>query len=81
MSHVLGNLSSKVCDKVLLNPVCSATEASKSLEILDIETRGSIPFRQRITKTLIRLQADLRLLLLAYGTNRFSQDKEFSKTA
>ena len=30
------NLSSGVCDQVRLKPICSATEASKRLEILDI---------------------------------------------
>ena len=42
-----------VCDHVRLKPVCSATEASWSLEISDIETRDIILSRQRTTKVLI----------------------------
>ena len=45
-----------VFDQVRLKPVCSATEASKGLEILDIETRDIIPSRQRTIKALIRLR-------------------------
>ena len=51
-----------ISDQVLFKP---ATETSKSLEILHIETTDIIPSKQRITKALIRLrpdaQADLRL--------------------
>ena len=53
-----------VFDQVGLKPACSATEASYSLEISDIETRDIILSRQRTTKALIRCanaQADLRL--------------------
>ena len=45
-----------VCDQVRLKPACSATETSRRLEILDIETRGIILSKQRITKALIRLR-------------------------
>ena len=40
---------------------CTATEDNYRLEISDIETAGA--------------QADLRLLLFAYGINRFSRDE------
>ena len=40
------------------------------LEISDIETRGIILSKQRITKALIRL----RRMLFAYGKNKFSHD-------
>ena len=45
-----------VCDQGRFKPVCAATEASKRLEILDIENRGIIILRQQITKALIRLR-------------------------
>ena len=56
MSHVTRKPFFGVCDQVRLKPACSATETSKSLEILGIETRGIILSRQRTTKTLIRLR-------------------------
>ena len=45
-----------IFDQVRLKPACSASEASYSLEISDIETRGIILSRQRTTKALIRLR-------------------------
>ena len=44
-----------VCDKIRLEPACLATEDSKSLEILDLESIGIILSKQRKTKALIRL--------------------------
>ena len=41
---------------------------------MDIETRGIILSKQRITKVLIRLRSMILLLLFAYGKNRFSHD-------
>ena len=66
-----------VCDQVRLKPACSATEASWSLEILAIASRGIILSRQPTTKVLIRLRqcSDWSaLLLFAYGINWFSHD-------
>ena len=54
----------RICDQVNLKLACSATETSKSLEILDIGTRGIILSKQRITKALIGEGADLRLCCL-----------------
>ena len=51
-----------VCDQGKLKPVCAATEASKRLEILDMETRDIILSRQRTTNALIRLRG----LICAY---------------
>ena len=45
-----------VCDQVRLKPVCSATETSQSLEILDLASIGIILSRQRTRKALIRLR-------------------------
>ena len=45
-----------VFDLVSLKPTCSATEASESHEIANIETRDVILSRQRKTKALIRLR-------------------------
>ena len=44
MSHVM---SSGICHQVRLEPVCSATEGSYSLEILDIATIGIIGVNNR----------------------------------
>ena len=58
-------------------PAFSATEASYSLGISDIETRGIILSRQPITKMPIRLREYAgwsASLLFAYGINRFSRD-------
>ena len=46
----------RVCDQVRLKPACSATEARKSLEFSDKETRDIILSRQRITEVLTRLR-------------------------
>ena len=65
------------CDQLILKPVCSATEATSSLEILDIARRGIILSRQRTTKALIRLRGcagSSAPLLVAYGMNRVSHD-------
>ena len=45
-----------VSDQVRLKLACSATGASRRLEILVTETRDIIPSRQRTTKALIRLR-------------------------
>ena len=50
-----------VCDQLRLKPVCAATEARWRLEILDIETRGTIISKQQTTKADQTAQADLRL--------------------
>ena len=66
-----------VCDQSRLKPACSATKTSKKLEILDIETRGIILSKQRITRALTRLRRCAGWsapLLFAYGYNRFSHD-------
>ena len=47
----------RVCDQVRRKPACSVSEASQSLEISDIETRGSMLSRQWTTKALIRLRS------------------------
>ena len=50
------NVSSEVSDQVRLKLACSATEASRRLEILAPETRDITLSRQRTTKALIRLR-------------------------
>ena len=69
------NVSSRIFYEVRFKPACSATEASWSVEISNLITRGVVLSRQRTTKVLIRLrgcagwcwsdcadaQADLRL--------------------
>ena len=53
-------------DQARHKPACSATEASESHEIANIETIDIILSRQRTTKALIRLrgsQTDLRLFV------------------
>ena len=45
-----------LCGQVRRKPACSATEASWSLVISDIEFRGILLFRERIAKMLIRLR-------------------------
>ena len=45
-----------VFDHVRLKPACAATEASKRLAILNIETRDIVLSRQQTTKELIRLR-------------------------
>ena len=70
--HVFG-----VSDQVRHKPVCAATEASQSLEILDIASMDIILSNQRTTKALIRLRGCAGWsapLLFAYGKNRFSND-------
>ena len=61
MSHVKRKPAFGVSDQVRHKPACAATEASKRLEISDIETRDIILSRQ--------LSAPL---LVAYGINMFS---------
>ena len=66
-----------VSDQIRLKPAYSASETSQRLEILDIETRGILPSRQRTTKRLIRLPGCAGWsapLLFAYGKSRFSHD-------
>ena len=48
-------MSLGVCDQVRLKLACAATEASQSLEILDLASIGVILSRKRTTKMLIRL--------------------------
>ena len=55
MSLVTGKPVFGVCEQVRPKPACAATEASYSLESLDIETKGIILSKQRTTKVLIRL--------------------------
>ena len=50
------NLSSGVCNQVRLKLSCSASEASESHEIANIENRDIILSMQRTTKALIRLR-------------------------
>ena len=74
------NVSSGVSDQVRLKLACSATEASKRLEILVTETRDITLSRHRTTKALIRLrgsdcadvQADLRLCCSHMTQDTFS---------
>ena len=64
-----------VFNQVRLQPACSATEASESHEIANIETREIILSRLRTTKALISLHRCAGWsapLLIAYGINRFS---------
>ena len=71
------NLSSGVCDQVRLKQVCSATEASWSLEILVLASVGIRLSKQRTTKALIRLCGYAgwsEPLLFAYGINSFFHD-------
>ena len=65
-------LSLLICDKVILNSVYTATEASYSLESLDIAAIFITLSRPRITKTLMRLHCVdwSSSLLFAYGINR-----------
>ena len=55
MSQVTRKPVFGVCDQGRLKPACATTEARKRLEILDIQTKGIILYRQRTTKVLIRL--------------------------
>ena len=49
------NLSSGDSDQIRLKPVRSATETSKSTEILHVESLDTILYRQQITNALLRL--------------------------
>ena len=72
-----------VSDQVRLKPACSATEASQSLEISAIASRGIILSRQRTTKALIRLHGCAGWsapLLSAYGIIRFSHDVAYMRS-
>ena len=61
------NVSSGVSDQVRLKLACSATEASRRLEILVTETRDITLSRQWTTKALIRLRGGWSApLLFAY---------------
>ena len=74
LSHVMRKHVFTSCDQVRHKPACSATEASKSLRILDIASVNIILSREQRTKMLIRLHGCPGLsvyLLFAYGTNRF----------
>ena len=71
------NLPLGLSYQLRLKPECSASEATKSLRILDIETIGITLPRQPITKVLIRLCrcADWSApLLLLYGIHRLCHD-------
>ena len=50
------NVSSGVSDQARHKPACTATEASKGLEISAIESRDIIQSKKRTTKALIRLR-------------------------
>ena len=52
MSHVMRKPVFGVCDQVRLKPACSATETSKSLEILDLTSIGIILFTVQVKKNL-----------------------------
>ena len=56
MSHIMRKPVFGVSDQVRLKQGCSASEASKSLEISDLASRGIILSRQRTIKALIRLR-------------------------
>ena len=76
------NLSSRVCNQVWLKPVCLTTEASLSLEILDIASIGMIQSKEWTTKMLIRLrdvQADLHLCCSHIAKNSFSHEVAHNK--
>ena len=73
----------EVCDQVRLKPVCSATETSYSLEILNLQRRGIILSRQRTTKVLIRLRgcADWSApLLFVYGKTSSRHGSLYDRT-
>ena len=75
MSHITRKSVSRVCNQLRLKPACSATEASKRLEISAIATRCIILSRQQRTKVLIRSRGCAGSsvpLLFAYVINRFS---------
>ena len=55
MSHVARKPVFKVSDQVRLKPACSTSEASWSLEILDLESIDIILSRQLTKKALIKL--------------------------
>ena len=77
MNHGMRKPVFGVCDQVRLKPACSATETSKRLEILHIETTDIIPSCQQTTKAVIRMRECVGWsapLLFAYGKNRFSHD-------
>ena len=64
------NVSLGICDQVKLKPACSATEASYSLETLDIASIGIILSKQRTTMVLTSLHECAGWsapLLFAYG--------------
>ena len=66
-----------VSDRVRLKWACSATEASYSQEISDLDSKCIILSKQWTTKALIRLRGCAGWsapLLFAYGKNRFSLD-------
>ena len=46
MSFITRKPVFRVCDQGRLKSACAATEARQGLEILDVETRGIILFRQ-----------------------------------
>ena len=73
----------RVCDQGWLKPTCTATKASLSLEISNIETRDIILSRQRTTKLLIRLRVCAvwsAPLLFAYDRRHvFSWSGSFKK--
>ena len=67
----------EVFDQIRLKLACSATETSKSLEILYLVSIEIILSRQQTIKALIRLHGCggwSAPLLFAYGINRFSHD-------
>ena len=67
-----------VCDLVRLKPVCSATETTQGLEILDIASTGIIRTIQVGNNKGANQTARMRRLICAYVVriwqNRFSHD-------
>ena len=58
ISHITGKPVCGICDHVKLKPVCSATETSWSLEILDLASIGIMMSVQQTTGCA-GMQADL----------------------
>ena len=66
------NLSSGVCDQVWLKPSCAAAETSKSLEISDVETRGSILSTAKILN--IRTPKKFAVITLKFKQHGFTEE-------
>ena len=73
LSYVMRKPVFGFCNQVRLKPACSATDSSKSLGILDIESVRTILSMQRKIQALIRLRG-CAFVVSIYGINRFSQN-------